>query len=305
MVRQVQDGAARGGGLPWRMRVSKAIIVINPGKSHAQKTGDTLKALLKKHGVQQDWREAFAPGQVPFRSLNDLRQADADLIIACGGDGTLLQAAHRARGSGVPILGINIGYLGFITSVPGGKVRSAMRRILEADFVISRRTALDVDVESGGVRERGWALNDVVIARGSNPHLIALNARIGHRPLTRYRCDGLIVATPTGSTAYSLAAGGPIVSPECNVLTVTPICPHALTNRPVVVSCTEEIELRLARGSGNGIVQVDGMDISEVANSGLIRVGTSADSVPIAFLPEVNYYDILAEKLGWSGDGLR
>ena len=287
------------------MRVSKVIIVINPAKAHARKTAATLRTLLKKHQVTQEWRDAFAPGQVPFSQLNDLRQADADLIIACGGDGTLLQAAHRARGSGVPILGINIGYLGFITSVPGGKVRSAMHRILEADYVISRRTALDVEVESDNRRERGWALNDVVIARGQNPHLIALNAHIGRRPLTRYRCDGLIVSTPTGSTAYSLAAGGPIVSPECNVLTVTPICPHALTNRPVVIDCTEEIELRLARGSGSGTVQVDGMDISEVANGGVIRVGTSPDSVPIAFLPEMNYYDVLAEKLGWSGDGLK
>src|SRR5262249_36471112 len=115
----------------------------------------------------------------------------------------------------------------------------------------------------------------------------------------------LVVATPTGSTAYSLSAGGPIVSPECNVLTVTPICPHALTNRPVVIDSTEMVELRLARGSGRGAVQVDGMDMAEVGSKSVIRVKTSADAVPIAFLPEVNYYDILAEKLGWTGDGLR
>ena len=287
------------------MRVSRVVIVINPVKAHARRTADALKTLLDRHGVKHEWRDALPPSERIASRLKDLRNTDADLLIAVGGDGTLLQTAHRARGSGVPILGINIGYLGFITSVPGAKVRSAMRRILEADYVISRRTALDVDVEAGGRIERGWALNDVVIARGPNPHLIALNARIGTRPLTRYRCDGLIVSTPTGSTAYSLAAGGPIVSPECNVLTVTPICPHALTNRPVVINCTETVELRLARGSGNGTVQVDGMAVAEVANSGVIRVQASPDSVPIAFLPEVNYYDILAEKLGWTGDGLK
>jgi NAD+ kinase len=205
----------------------------------------------------------------------------------------------------VPILGINIGYLGFITSVPGARVKSAMRRILESDYVISRRTTLDVDVEVNGKQVYGWALNDVVIARGANPHLIAVSARIGTRPLTRYRCDGLIVSTPTGSTAYSLAAGGPIISPECNVLTVTPICPHALTNRPVVINSTETIELRAARGSGAGTVQVDGMDIAELATNGAIRIRASTDSVPVAFLPEINHYDILAEKLGWTGDGLK
>ena len=287
------------------MRVSRVVIVINQIKAHAGPTAVALKTLLDRHGVKQTWCEALPPANNLFSKLKDLRQSDADLIIACGGDGTLLQTAHRSRGSGVPILGINIGYLGFITSVPGQKVKSTMKRILDADFVISRRMALDIEAESEGKRALGWALNDVVIARGANPHLIALNARIGSRPLTRYRCDGLVVATPTGSTAYSLSAGGPIVSPECSVLTITPICPHALTNRPVVVNSTEEIELRLARGSGGGTVQADGMDISAVARDSVIRVRTSADTVPIAFLPEVNYYDILGEKLGWTGDGLK
>lgn len=287
------------------MRVSRVVVVINPVKAHVRRTADALKSLLDRHGVRQDWREAVPPAREVFRHLDDLRKTDADLIIACGGDGTLLQAAHRSRSSGVPILGINIGYLGFITSVPGQKVKSAMRRILAADFVVSRRTALDIRVETDRAVTPGWALNDVVIARGANPHLIALSARIGPRPLTRYRCDGLVVATPTGSTAYSLSAGGPIVSPECNVLTVTPICPHALTNRPLVINATEAIELRVARGSGGGTVQVDGMDIAQVESNSLIRVQASADVVPIAFLPEINYYDVLGEKLGWTGDNAR
>jgi NAD+ kinase len=287
------------------MRVSRVVIVINPAKGHARRTADTLKQVFDAHGVVQEWHEALPPGRVRAKHLHDLRRTSADLIVACGGDGTLLQAAHRTRGSGVPILGINIGYLGFITSVPGQKVKSAMRRILEADYVISRRSALDIEVEHGREKSSSWALNDVVIARGPNPHLIALEARIGRRPLTKYRCDGLIVSTPTGSTAYSLAAGGPIVSPECSVLTVTPICPHALTNRPVVISSREQVELRLGRGSGAGIVQVDGMDVSQVESRSVIRVETSADTVPIAFLPEINYYDILAEKLGWTGDGVK
>lgn len=287
------------------MRVSRVVIVINQIKTHARRTAETLKTLLDQHGVKQDWRETLPPSPGLHPKLKDLRSVQADLIIACGGDGTLLQVAHRARGSGVPILGINIGYLGFITSVPGQKVKSAMRRILEADFVISRRTALDIEAEADGAVAPGWALNDVVIARGANPHLIALDARIGARPLTRYRCDGLVIATPTGSTAYSLSAGGPIVSPECNVLTVTPICPHALTNRPVVIGANEVIELRPARGSGAGTVQADGMDISSLGPNSIVRVKASADAVPIAFLPEVNYYDILGEKLGWTGDGVK
>jgi len=147
-------------------------------------------------------------------------------------------------------------------------------------------------------------LNDAIILRGDNPHLISISARVGDRRLTNYRCDGLIVATPTGSTAYSLAAGGPIISPECNVVTITPICPQSLTNRSVVVNSTEPIEMRLDATSGPGVVQVDGMTIARATPETVIRVQTSPDSVPIAFLPEINYYDILSEKLKWRCDGL-
>jgi NAD+ kinase len=287
------------------MRVSKAIIVINRAKSHARKTAETLKQALDEHGVTQQWIEALPPRRDLFKRLNDLRKASADLIIACGGDGTLLQTAHRSRGSGVPILGVNIGYLGFITSVHSDQVKSAMKRILDADYLVSPRMALDLVIEHGRKSISGWALNDAVIVRGANPRLINLSARIGERPLTNYRCDGLIVATPTGSTAYSLAAGGPIVSPECRVLTITPICPHALTNRSVVVNSTEEIELRMDAGSGAGVLQVDGMNLSRVTPQTVVRVQTSKEPVPIAFLPEINYYEILGEKLGWSGDGVK
>jgi NAD+ kinase len=221
-----------------------------------------------------------------------------------GGDGTLLQAAHRFRGSGVPILGINIGYLGFITSIHGDRVRQEMKRVLDAEFIISQRTALDLEIHQGRRRITGWALNDALITRGGNPHLIGIEARIGQRRLTSYRCDGLIIATPTGSTAYSLAAGGPIISPECSVLTVTPICPQALTNRSVVVNSTEPIEMQLDATSGPAEVQVDGMKLAKLTPASTITVKTSSDPVPIAFLPEINYYDVLSEKLKWRGDGL-
>jgi len=283
------------------MKIKKVIVVINPGKAHARQTAETLKEVLSREKVKQKWVRTVAPQPQLYRKLHKLRAERADLIIACGGDGTLLQTAHRFCGSGIPILGINIGYLGFITSVPGNRVRSEMRRVLDGDFVISERTALDLTMQNGGKKVTGWALNDAVINRGDNPRLISLSAKVGNRPLTRYRCDGLIVATPTGSTAYSLAAGGPIISPECNVVTITPICPQALTNRSVVVNSTEVIEMRLENTSGPGDLQVDGMTLAKAAPGSIIRVRTSRDSVPIAFLPEINYYDVLGEKLKWRG----
>lgn len=287
------------------MKIRKVVIVINRTKAHAGQTATALKATLDRARVQQEWVETLPPQKGLYRRLADLRSKGADLAIAVGGDGTLLQTAHRLRGSGIPILGINIGYLGFITSVRGDRVRQEMRRVLDAEFVVSQRTALDLVVEGARRNLSGWALNDAIIARGANPHLISISARIGARPLTNYRCDGLIVATPTGSTAYSLAAGGPIISPECNVLTITPICPQALTNRSVVVNSTEPVEMTLERASGPGMVQVDGMTLAKGSPGSIIRIQISKDSVPIAFLPEINYYDILSDKLKWHGDGLK
>lgn len=286
------------------VKISSVAIIINRTKPHARRTGSVLKALLDREKVRQQWIETLGPQRNLFRKLADLSRSRADLAIAVGGDGTLLQAAHRFRGSGVPILGINIGYLGFITSIRGDRIRQEMKRVLNTEFIISHRTALDLEIRNGRKVITGWALNDALITRGGNPHLIGITARIGQRRLTNYRCDGLIIATPTGSTAYSLAAGGPIISPECNVLTVTPICPQALTNRSVVVNSTEPIEMQLDATSGPAEVQVDGMKIASATPTTTIAVKTSADSVPIAFLPEINYYDILAEKLKWRGDGL-
>lgn len=286
------------------MKVSRVVVIINQAKAHARQTGAALKAVLDREGVRQQWMETLPPQRNLYRRLGDLRSVKADLVIACGGDGTLLQAAHRLRGTGIPILGINIGYLGFITSIPGNRVRQEIRRVLKAEYVISQRTALDLEIVSKKKRITGWALNDALVVRGDNPHLISVSARVGERRLTNYRCDGLIVATPTGSTAYSLAAGGPIISPECNVLTITPICPQSLSTRSVVVNSTEHIEMKLEPVSGPGIVQVDGMTIARATPESVIRLQPSKDSVPIAFLPEINYYDVLSEKLKWRGDGL-
>ncbi len=286
------------------MKINRVIIVINRTKPHAQQTATALKTFFNREKVRQEWVETLPPRRNLYRQMADLSDRKVDLVIAVGGDGTLLQAAHRFRGSGAPILGINIGYLGFITSIHGDRVRQEMKRVLNAEFIISQRTALDLEIHQGKKRIAGWALNDALITRGGNPHLIGIEARIGQRRLTSYRCDGLIIATPTGSTAYSLAAGGPIISPECSVLTVTPICPQALTNRSVVVNSTEPIEMQLDATSGPAEVQADGMKLAQLTPTSTIAVKTSSDPVPIAFLPEINYYDVLSEKLKWRGDGL-
>src|SRR5580765_4301012 len=167
-----------------QMKINNVIIVINPSKSHAQQTAVALKTFFEREKVRQEWVETFPPQKSLYRKMADLRGRKVDLVIAVGGDGTLLQAAHRFRGSGVPILGINIGYLGFITSIRSDRVRQEMKRVLNAEFIISRRTALDLEIRTGRKHLGGWALNDALITRGGNPHLIGIEARIGQRRLT-------------------------------------------------------------------------------------------------------------------------
>src|SRR3989441_10901578 len=139
------------------MKISKVIIVINEAKPHARKTAQTLKSLLDAESVAQEWLPALPPRKNIYGSLRDAQRKSADLVIACGGDGTLIQTAHRFRGSRIPILGINIGYLGFITSIRGDRIGEEMNRVLKMDFVVSHRGALDLTVIQGRRRTRGWA----------------------------------------------------------------------------------------------------------------------------------------------------
>src|ERR1043165_6753729 len=176
--------SAAGFGKVASVKISKVIVVINRTKPHARQTASALEAFLDRDKVRQEWIETLPPQKNLYRKMAGLRDRKADMIVAVGGDGTLLQAAHRFRGSGIPILGINIGYLGFITSVRGDRVRQDMRRALSSDFVISSRTSLDLRISNGKKHLIGWALNDALVTRGGNPHLIGVTARIGQRRLT-------------------------------------------------------------------------------------------------------------------------
>jgi NAD+ kinase len=286
------------------VKIGKVLVVINRVKDGAESVARQLKEILDREKIAQEWVETLPASRATSKRLNDLRDCRADLALVCGGDGTMLQTAHRLKGSGVPLLGINIGYLGFITSFEKRQLKSSVRRVLKGEYQITERLTLDVRVLAGRKVASGWALNDVLISRGANPHLISVAGKVGGKPLTQYRCDGLLVATPTGSTAYTLAAGGPIISPECDVLVVTPICPQALTSRSVVVGRDRVIEMELTELSGDGEVQADGVALGSVKSGQRIEVEASDVTVPIAFLPEVDFFDALTSKLHWHGQGI-
>jgi NAD+ kinase len=231
--------------------------------------------------------------------------SSCDLLLVLGGDGTILRALHRMQGAAPPIFGINVGSLGFLTGVSGEDWSLAVDSIAAGDFQLSSRTLLRVELERDGrVVETFTGLNDAVVSRGHHSQLIKVEVRIDGEDLSVYHADGLIVATPTGSTAYSMSAGGPLLLPDSACLVITPICPHVLTNRSTVVADTAQLELRLVSPGPGVTVNVDGQEIREFGPADLLRVSRAEEKLRLATLPGRTFSGVLREKLKWSGSNV-
>jgi NAD+ kinase len=247
--------------------------------------------------------DAPLPG-VPSRSKAALVR-EADLIVVLGGDGTLLSVARRA-GPAVPILGVNMGELGFLTEVAESEALHMLRRVLDGDFTIDRRMTLAATLERGGrARQRFRALNDVVISNGALARIVRCAVSVDGLPFTSYRADGLIVATPTGSTAYSLSVGGPIVEPTVEVLLVSPISPHTLSNRPVVLRPQAVVRIEIGAGQQDAILTIDGQEGTPLAGGDVVVVRRGREPVSLVGSPDRTHYDVLRSKLGWGSQGGR
>lgn len=222
-----------------------------------------------------------------------------DLLLVFGGDGTILQVAREIAGSRTPLLGINIGSLGFLTAVPSDQLSKALDHVWEGKFKLEARALLEATGWCGGKRVHQDALNDIVVSRGTVSRLIELEVRVDGDLLTRYRCDGLIVSSPTGSTAYSLASGGPVVFPTAAVLALTPICPHTLSNRAVILPEDATIEVRAVSRNLATMLSADGQVFSEVAAGDNIRIRRSRRAVRLVQLAGSSFFETLRHKLHW------
>ncbi len=224
-----------------------------------------------------------------------------DLLVVLGGDGTLLHGAALVADRGIPILGVNLGNVGFLTSCPPERAWPTLEAALDGRLVLEERMRLRVElVREGGTRIVGQACNDVVVSQ-SIARLMNLEARLDGNLVSHYRVDGLILATPTGSTAYSLAAGGPILTPDLRVLVLTPICPHTLAHRPLVVPASSHLSLRLAVPAANVLVTIDGQTIATLGERDHVEVWAAERPLKLYRPAETSYFDILREKLAWGG----
>ncbi len=282
--------------------IQTVAIALREGRDGAVlEAGRELSAFLRRQRRQILTDSPEAPAlsarQVPTRA--DL--GEADLVIALGGDGTLLSTARAIAPTGKPLLGVNLGRLGFLTDVSREKISEILPRILEGNFETQNRTMLEATVvRDGRPAQQQVALNDVVVDKGSIARLLRVNVKIDGRQLTEYAADGLIVATPTGSTGYSLAAGGPLLHPDVAAFAVTPICPHMLSTRPIVIPDASEVGIELTHPASDVTLTVDGQVAIALQSADAVRVRKSAHVTRLVRVPGRTYYETLREKFHWN-----
>ena len=249
-------------------------------------------------------KTAALAGMSSELSVADLGR-QADLLVVLGGDGTILHVVEQLVEAIKPVFGINVGSLGFLTCANSSTYSEAVECIAAGKMVFSDRTLLEVTIKVGGKDPTVMTgLNDVVLSRGEISRLIRLKVRVNGEALTQFNADGLIVATPTGSTAYSLSAGGPILAPESGAFVITPICPHVLTNRSIIVGESATIEIEVSERESPVFLTVDGREPLHIEAGATVEVRKSQRVLPLASLPGVSFFGVVRQKLKWSGSNI-
>ncbi len=285
------------------MVIRRIGIIANIRKEKAPELIMRLKEWAKGRGVEVVLESEIA-GKMGDRGGVDRESIGSrvDMIVAFGGDGTLLMAARSVRKFDVPILGINLGAFGYLTVFNLNEMIEALEMIYRGDYRTERRMMLDVEVRSGDRSlEACSVLNDVVINRGNLSRMVDLEVIVDDRYLTTYKADGLIVSTPTGSTAYSLSAGGPIVYPMLHSIIINPICPHTLTNRPVMLPESASVRVVLWTKGLGATATLDGQLSFDLRSGDSIVIRKSKYVTNLVTSPQREYLQILRSKLGWGG----
>jgi NAD+ kinase len=230
--------------------------------------------------------------------------AQADLAIAIGGDGTMLYASRLTRETGTPILGINRGRLGFLADVTPDEMLKSVDHVLKGNFTTDSRLVLKACLRgTDGDEQIAYALNDVVLQRRETGRMVDFETRVGDQYVNTHSGDGLIVATPTGSTAYALSCGGPIIEPQLDAVVIVPVCPHTLTDRPLVISAEQAIEISLLeRDDTKAEITVDGFSMGNIDPNDKLLISADSKRVTLLHPPGYDFYEILRSKLFWGQD---
>ena len=279
--------------------VKTVLLVTHPTRPEAISTANELTKLLTGKQIK-----VFAT--IKTAGANDFKSTDQiDLAVVLGGDGTMLRAAEIFRGKQVPILGINLGHVGFLAEIERPSLTEVVDAIASGTFSIEERMSLNYQLlRSGKVIESGWALNEVLVERNDH-QMIDLFVQIDHRPLSRWWCDAVICATPTGSTAYAYSAGGPVVWPEVDALVLLPLAAHALFSKPMVVSPNSEIAIDLESDSAD--LNADGIRRTKLQKNDRVVLTSDKEDVLLAHIKPATFTDRIVAKFklpveGWRGE---
>ena len=280
--------------------ISTVGIISKPKIARASEIVSGLLEWLTERGIQYRCDEQTALyGKLDSSYPREHVPDGADLMIVLGGDGTLLSAARVVAGRDIPLLAVNLGHLGFLTAIQVGDLYPQLERAMRGEIRVGRRAMIDCElVRNGKTIATYCALNDVVIAKSELARMIDLDTYVDSHFVAAYKADGLIVATPTGSTAYSLSAGGPVIFPSVGAFCITPICPHMLTNRPVIVSDASTIRI-LNHGEAGIYLTVDGQVGEPLCAGDEVLCRSSPNAIKLIRPPKLLFFDVLREKLKW------
>ncbi|UCE25537.1 MAG: NAD(+)/NADH kinase [Candidatus Zixiibacteriota bacterium] len=252
----------------------------------------------KNQVVLCDELKAISGNGITFFPREDIASA-VDILVSMGGDGTLLASARAVRDTGTPLLGINLGSLGFLTQLTPQQLLPALDAICEGDYQIEQRMVLQADMAGIKEAESPYALNDIVINNGPVSRLIDINLSVNGEDIVTYKADGLVISTPTGSTAYSLAVGGPIMHPKMEAMIAAPISAFALTTRPMIFSPDDTLEVRIVSDDHKGGLALDGQVMLPIKGSAKVVITRADFHIKFIVFPENTFYKVLKSKLHW------
>jgi NAD+ kinase len=277
--------------------LKRAGVILHAERNEAATTARALVETLIKRGIdvcalEGDDRRIGVEGVTGAPELPD----DLDLVFVFGGDGTLLRAAEAVGRSGVPLLGINFGHLGFLSELERSDLDAGLKRLLDDGFIVEDRLVLEAEVDHDGRVETLRALNDIIVAKVTTGRAVRLAVSLGGEPLVSWAADGVIVASPTGSTAYSFSAGGPVVSPHLDCIIVTPVSPHGLFARSVIVPPDEDVELVLQGTHDPASLSADGLPAIKLMPGARVRIRAAKDRIRLAKLRPRPFWKLVREK---------
>lgn len=278
--------------------LSKVGVILRPSSPSLKEFFLQVRSLFEREGIEV-MLDSISGGMIGIYGCDFQRLcSESDMLVSIGGDGTLISVVRRSYPYGKPILGINMGRLGFLTDVRQDEVEAFVQKLKAGEYRIDSRLMLEGELSSPKGTQRFFAFNEAIVTRRPISGMIHVKASIGEEPFNTYFGDGLIVATPTGSTAYNISAGGPVVYPYSKNMILTPICAHSLTQRPLVLPSEFEVELEMLEGEFANIV-VDGQEIMDFGYGDRLRLKVAERPAPLVHKKEHNYFQVLREKFSW------